>query len=279
MNRNPIFLKQNYHEVNKLINQSFLSEKGPGDLPISSRKNKIAGIIAPNFDYINAGRSFAWSYKEIAEAEIPETYIILGTAQEGINTYLFGDWNSPLGSVLLNKQLGKTVIRSFPKVRNNYDTFANDRSIEVQLPFLQFASGNQERIQFTPFLIGTSTFEDITLLADAITDASENISVICSANLTYYGKGFNSVPFIYSVKENISSFDQKAIQLICKLDSKAFYEFTRDSGIFDRYNITLFIELMKGLGCKQGDVLDYFTFQEVGKQKNIVGLSSLFFRR
>ena len=85
--RNPVVAGQFYSgdapALEEEIKACFSHSKGPGDLPVSKRSGKILGAIVPHAGYMYSGPCAAWVYKEIAEAEMPDVFIILGVNHTG----------------------------------------------------------------------------------------------------------------------------------------------------------------------------------------------------
>ncbi|MBW2992995.1 AmmeMemoRadiSam system protein B, partial [Candidatus Woesearchaeota archaeon] len=82
MTRKPIAIGMFYEELFELldrqISECFTHKLGPGALPSKRTENKLIGIIAPHAGYQMSGPCQAWAYKEIAESEFPDIFIILG---------------------------------------------------------------------------------------------------------------------------------------------------------------------------------------------------------
>jgi len=106
--------------------------------------------------------------------------------------------------------------------------------------------------------------------ADVISDTGKNICVIASSNLTYYGKKYDNVPFVHGIKQNIYSLDKNLLSYVSELDVKRFLMMSK-KGVFDRNIVAFFIEIMRGLGCKKGRVLNYHTSGDIDGYENAVG--------
>lgn len=277
MIRKPANLDFSFEILNKLISFGFESSEGPGDFPIDKRNNSVRGLIAANYHYRACTSNLAWGYKEIAESKIPEVYVILGRG-DGLKTYFFGDWITPFGTIKVNKKFGYDLVHKYEKLMRDVKAFEADENIEKQLPCLQFANKNDlSKMSILPILIGDLSYVEICEFADVLSSLNIEMCVIASANLTYYGKKYGFVPFVYNVKENISSKDAELIDLICKLDTLGFLEATRKGNFLDRKVIATQIEIMKSLGCKKGRLLNYSTSGEVEGYENAVGFGSIVF--
>jgi MEMO1 family protein len=117
MVRQPIvagqFYENNSSELDKQIANCFKSDFGPASLPKQKRKNRLIGIISPHAGYPFSGPCQAWSYKEIAESEFPDTYILLGLSHGGYESCLsIKNWKTPFGIVKNDKEFIRTQHRS-----------------------------------------------------------------------------------------------------------------------------------------------------------------------
>ena len=279
MNKQTFDINIGFDKISKLVSSGYVSEYGPGDFPVRSRRKKIFGVIAPNYTYDVCAGSAAWAYKEIAESEIPEEYIILGSGGQKFSTFLLSDWESSLGTIRINRDYGRLLIRGSLKLQNNVADFENNYSIDIQLPFLQFANiKNLEKTKFIPILVGSVTYEEICEFADMITEIDRDIAVICSSNLSYYGKNYGYVPFLHAIKENIYQIDRKALDFICNMDVKGFLEFTKKRNFLERNVVALHLEIMKGLGCKKGILLNYHSSGDIEGYEKAVGFGTVVFR-
>lgn len=292
MNRKPCvagqFYASDFNKLDKQIIDCFKSKFGPGTLPVRKRKGKVFGAIAPHAGYMFSGHAQAWVYKEIAEAEFPDLFVIIGPNHTGFganfSTYLFSDWETPLGTVKVDKKFGKELIKKFPSLVNETGAHLSEHSIEVQLPFLQFANRDKLKdIKFLPIIVGYSEYNECLKLADAITDTDKNICVIASSDFTHYGPNYGYLPFVHAKKENIYNLDSEAINFVKKLDSKGFFEYKnkRKATICGAGPIIVAIEAVKSLGAKSGKLLSYYTSADITNKDytNAVGYAAIVFKK
>ena len=82
MVRKPVvsgmFYESGFGELNNQIEDCFKHKFGPGDLPVNKRYKKISGVIVPHAGYLYSGQCATWAYKEIAESEFPDIFIMIG---------------------------------------------------------------------------------------------------------------------------------------------------------------------------------------------------------
>lgn len=281
MNKKTYDLSFGFDTVTKLILDGFYSRAGPGELPITTRNKTVRGIIVPGYAYEASNVALAWAYKEIAEAQFPNCYIILGADTSDKNlfsTYLFSGWETSLGLIHVDIERGKKLLGDSALLRNSAEPFEENTFIDTQLPFLQFANKSYlDKIRFLPILVGNPSYDEIRNFADILSDIQGNICFIASANLTYYGKQYGSVPFVHGIKHNIDIKDQQMLRCIFKLDVAGFLKSTQKWNVPDKNAIALFLEIMRGFGYKEGKLLSYYTSGDIEGYENSVSFCSLVF--
>lgn len=225
LTRKPITARKLYpSDFIKLENQikvCYLDKQGPGDFPVNRKNKRLFGVICPNANYSDSGACSAWSFKEISETEFPDTYIILGHnngAGNEFSTFTFISWETPFGIIDINKVIGLKLIKLFPKIINEAEPFLNNQTIEVQLPFLQYASRDKfGELTFLPVLIKSESYDDIIKLGSALFELKEEynfkINLIISSNIIG---------------------DEEALNYIKKLDSKGYYDYLNKNNLLNK---------------------------------------------
>jgi len=155
MARQPVFAGQFYYGEKKAlkeqIEECFMSRFGPGSLPEDVRTKVIKGMIAPHAGYVFSGPCAAFAYKEIAEAQEPDLYIVLGTSHSGSDSCISAeDWETPLGIAKNDKEFGKSLVDN-SKIVVDEEAHNMEHSIEVQIPFLQFVNPKKD-FRFLPLM-------------------------------------------------------------------------------------------------------------------------------
>ena len=175
---------KNFDKLDKKIRDSFLAKKGPGELPGQRRSGHLRPLLVPTGAYADVGVSLAWAYKEIAEREFADVYLLLaGYPGKGVITNLFVDWRTPFGTVKVNKEIGQQLLRQ-AKISNVLEPFTTDVQIESQLPFLQFACRDRlDKIEIVPLLVGDVSPQEWVDIGEAIGDVAQNkkLGIICCA--------------------------------------------------------------------------------------------------
>jgi AmmeMemoRadiSam system protein B len=283
MTRQPIVAGQ-FYPIDKLllrgaVESSFTESHGPGKKPAKRGKGKVYGAISPHAGYMFSGGGAAWVFKEIGEAEFPDTYIILGVNHSGPETCSTDDdWETPMGVVKCDAELVEKLEEKGIPI--DISAHRHEHSIEVQLPFLQYVSkDNKEKLKIVPIMIADDDFSLWSkAIAAAVKETGRKVVVICSSDFTHYGFNYGFTPFKTKIKENMEKLDGDAIKLIEKCDAAGFLKYCDKTGatICGKYGIAVLLDLMKG---KKGKLLKYYTSADiVGDYSNAVGYGAIVFR-
>ncbi len=291
MPRKPITVGMFYEEIfellDKQIAECFIHEKGPGALPSKRTDKEIIGIIAPHAGYQFSGPCQAWAYKEIAEAKFPDLFIILGTNHQAVGkaATLLDDFETPLGIVKTDVDFAKKLIKNSNfNIIENKQLHAKEHSIEVQLPFLQFANkDNLNNIRIVPIITGPEA--DHKKIAETIAETArqenKKIIIIASSDFTHYGFSYGYVPFQTKVKENMYKLDREAVKHIEKLDTEAFLNYLQETEatICGANAIAAAIEVAKKMKAEKARLLQYYTSGDIiGDYRNAVGYAAILFK-
>jgi AmmeMemoRadiSam system protein B len=285
MIRKPIvvgqFYPSSFDKLDKEINESFTSKLGPGDLPVKKKEKEVLGIIAPHAGYTFSGPCAAWAYKEIAESKLSDIYIILGLSHQGYGSCLSSaDWETPFGVVKTDKEFAEQIKKN-TGLRENEEAHAQEHSIEVQLPFLQFARRDYlDKLSILPIIVSQDVNygELAKNIARTIKDTGKKATIIASSDFTHFGLNYGFFPFRKDVKENLYKLDKGAIEHILKLNSFRFMEYINETGatICGRNPIAALIDTCRELGAKKGKLLHYYTSGDIlGDYNNAVGYASI----
>lgn len=220
-------------ELDKQISECFQDKNGPGDLPLNKRINKIKAIIAPHAGYQFSGPAAAWAYKEIAEAEFADLYIIIGPSHsDNVNVISTKGYETPMGLARTDQEFARALLEKNSELKDDDAGFENEHSVEVQIPFLQFATKDKMHgLKILPMLISSSI--DIAKLAldlkDTIIESGKKVIFIISSDFTHYGRNYHHIPFSQDVKKNIYETDRKAIEFIEKFDVDGWMAYVQEN--------------------------------------------------
>ena len=111
----------------------------------SKEIENIAAVISPHAGYVFSGGVAASVFSQLDPQRRYDNVFILGPSHhvgfEGASVYTAGNFITPLGTVQVNTQLGKELIRKSKTFVSRTDAHLSEHSVEVQIPFLQYRYG------------------------------------------------------------------------------------------------------------------------------------------
>jgi AmmeMemoRadiSam system protein B len=144
----------------------FTDTSGPG-LPASSAVARTAGdgnrplraIIAPHIDLRVGGTSYAWAYRELAEASDADVFVLLGTSHAG-GTHPFivteKDFATPLGTVSTDRPFLARLKDAYGhELTRDEVLHRNEHSLEFQVLFLHYLFGRDRPFTIVPILVSS----------------------------------------------------------------------------------------------------------------------------
>ena len=255
------FYSGDFGELDKQIKDSFTGKLGPGNLPEERCNNKIKAVIVPHAGYFFSGQCMAHGYKKISESKMPEVYIVLGTNHQDKNNYIsLQDFQTPFGvvknDIKLSRELGLEV---------NNSIHESEHSIEVQIPFLQFASKNSlAKLRIVPILVGNCNDE----LIKKLKNISKEVVFIVSSDLNHVGNN-------YGFFGDIDTLDKEIINLIELGNMEKIKEyFSKDNTVCGSQPILTVLCMLQ----TKGQLLKYYNSSEISdEESNKVGYCSMLF--
>lgn len=227
------FYEAKEFELDKQIKECFEDKNGPGDLPLSKRTNKIKAVIAPHAGYQFSGPCAAWAYKEIAEAEFADIYIIIGPSHNNHASALSTKgYETPLGLARTDQEFARLLLEKNTELTDDDTAFIDEHSVEVQIPFLQYVCKDKmHELKILPIILNSEI--DIAKLAldlkDAIVESEKSAVIIISSDFTHHGRQYHHVQFSVDVRKNIYESDRKAIEFIEKFDVDGWMQYVQEN--------------------------------------------------
>jgi AmmeMemoRadiSam system protein B len=268
--------------LDKQLEWCFKSKNGPGELPATKKKgDEVLGAIVPHAGYIYSGPCAAWAYKAIAEAGMPDLFIILGPNHHGTGAgTTMETFDLPYGEIRVDQDFVRKLLEK-GTIKINDQAHATEHSIEVQLPFLQFVfKKNLEKIKIVPIIVDHDV--DLKKLAvdikETILDTKKKVIIIAASDFTHYGRNYHYVPFSIDIKKNIYKLDGDAIELIKNMDAKGFLEYVDDKMATICGSLAIAL-LMLSVNSKKVLLEQYYTSGDLSDDyKNSVSYASIIFK-
>ncbi len=255
------------------IEDCFLSEQGPGKLPLKTpvgQGEAIIGLVCPHAGYIYSGATAAHGFLK-REGRVPNTVIIVGPNHSGrgapVSIYPQGQWRTPLGDVQVNQHLAEKIVDCSQRGLADYAAHAVEHSIEVQLPFLQYLYGND--FDIVPVCLRDQAWETSRELGAAIYAAIDESMplIIASSDFTHYESA--------AIAEEK---DHKALERIGQMDPQGLMSVVNSLQISmcGHGAIATMLVAAKKLEAAKADVLTYQTSGSItGDLDSVVGYAAV----
>ncbi len=277
------FYEHNEQDLDKQITECFEGKNGPGALPLNKRAGIIQAIIAPHAGYTYSGACAAWAYKEIAESEFADVYIILGPNHAGNgNALSMQGYETPFGLARVDQEFANALLEKNSELKVDETAHEAEHSIEVQIPFLQFATKDKmHELKIVPIILSNIDYNKLGLdIKETIIESGKKVVIIVSSDFTHYGRNYHYIPFSTDVKKNIYNRDKQGIELIEKLNADAFMGYIDETmgTICGAFPIAT---LLKSIKSDKIELLQYYTsadLEEEQSYKNSVSYAAMVFR-
>jgi MEMO1 family protein len=225
--------------------------------------------MAPHAGYKYSGPLAGKIYAQI---EIPETVLLLGVNHQGLGSpYAIDDrkaWETPLGLCPLQRDLGRRLQSVCADLNVDYNPFELEHSLEVHVPFLQYAAPSTS---FVPIAIGghdPGTFERLGQgIAEVLREWGKDVLIIASSDMTHYESA-----------RAAETKDQKALEAILKIDpNKLLQRLSQYQISMCGYAPTaIMLHAAKGLGAKHAKSLGYTNSGDAtGDYANVVAYAGV----
>jgi MEMO1 family protein len=227
------------------------------------------GCVAPHAGYMYSGHVAGAVYSRL---EIPQRVIILCPNHTGMGRPLAvmtgAPWQTPLGNVATDAELGAALLQRFPALHEDSAAHRSEHAIEVQLPFLQT---RQPDLSFVPIAVGTSDFQMLhglgEALADVISAQHGKILLIASSDMNHYESDA-----VTRVK------DHNAIERVLALDPRGLWEvvMNQDISMCGFGPTVAMLTAAKRLGANSATLVKYATSGDVsGDREMVVGYAGI----
>jgi AmmeMemoRadiSam system protein B/AmmeMemoRadiSam system protein A len=148
---------------------------------------RVVGLVVPHAGYMYSGRTAAAAYA-LVRGQAVDAVVIIGPSHrfgfEGISIWPDGGFQTPLGTARVDADLAKAISKASGS-RFRPEAFAEEHSVEVQVPFVQRALPGAAIV---PIVMGAQTRATIRTLASALSKACRDrkVLVIASTDLSHF---------------------------------------------------------------------------------------------
>lgn len=235
-----------------------------------SKKEKAICLVSPHAGFEYSGPTAGAVF---SSAQLPEKYVILGPSHRGIQSQIAimkeGTWEMPLGHIQIESRLAELIMSHSKLITEDELTHANEHSLEVQLPFIQFF---KKEFSIVPICISYDTsFEELEELGKAISqgikELKEEVLIVASTDMSHYVS-----------QEVAQEKDFLAIERVLQLDAKGLYDTVQREQISmcGFQPTTSAIVASKELGAQKATLIKYQTSGDTtGNYSEVVGYAGI----
>lgn len=240
--------------------------------------NRPLAIISPHAGYVFSGQTAAHAFAQINPNELFDNIFILAPShhvlESGAALYLSGNYETPLGEVIVNRELSQALIDKYPHLfHENNNAHELEHSIEVQLPFIQVHF--QNKMPIVPILLTTDQYSDCRAIAEALLPYFNNRNLfVISSDLSHYPTYDIALKVDSETIEAIIANDIEKYKTVIK--NKNHYDnlYTRACG---KYPIAALLYLTQYHGKCQYKLISYTNSgnSPYGDKERVVGYASI----
>lgn len=150
---------------------------------------KPRAIISPHAGYVFSGKIAASAFSATSRVDGYENIFLIGSSHvmafDGASVYNTGDFITPLGRAVVNREIGDRLKKDNPVFNFPSTAHLQDHCLEVQVPFIQYYYTVTPKI--IPIIIGSTSTATIKKIAEALKPyfTPENLFVI-SSDFSHY---------------------------------------------------------------------------------------------
>ena len=177
---------------------------------------KVRAIISPHAGYIYSGKIAASAFSTIDRNAVFKNIFVIGSSHvmafDGASVYNTGDFITPLGKVIVNKEIANKLKSENKLFDFPVTAHIQEHSLEVQMPMIQYYFKNQAPV--VPIIIGTNDINNIRKLAEILRPwfTPDNLFVI-SSDFSHYPAYKTAVENDRATAESIISGDPQKFLL------------------------------------------------------------------
>ncbi len=238
-------------------------------LMVSAMPEPSIAVMSPHAGYVYSG---AVAGKTFSHVKVPKQVIILGPNHHGRGhaaaVYAHGAWETPLGRVEIASSLAGRLLAECSMAADDVTAHMDEHSLEVQVPFLQYASPG---LQIVPLCIGRLPLDTLLALGDGlarvISSCEEPPLIVASTDMTHYEAG-----------EIARKKDSLALDRALALDPEGLYEVVYENKISmcGVLPTVVMLRAALALGATQAELVAYSNSGDVtGDQSSVVGYAGV----
>ena len=240
-----------------------------GMIDEKAAKEDVIGYYAPHAGYVYSGPVVGAT---ISRVNLKDTFVIMGPSHTGMGAPFSimteGKWRTPLGDVEIDTELAKAILANSSYLKVDELAHAQEHSIEVQLPFIQYLRPDIKLVPITISHANAATYRSIgRAIAKAIKDSGKEVVIVASGDMNHYES-----------QKITQTKDRQAIESILKMEAGELLERVRDFKISmcGYGTAACLIYAAKELGNAKAELVKYQTSGDItGDYSAVVGYAGI----
>ena len=176
-------------------------------------KGVVVGLVSPHAGYMYSGLAAAAGYRTLRGLSYDVVFIVGPSHREffnGASMYPGDAYRTPLGDVPLNSEARSSLAEESELLKLSEAGHRAERSLEVQLPFLQRILGS---FTLVPIVIGDQTPETCLEVGRALAKVAtgRKALLIASSDLSHFHPYEEAVKLDRRVIDSVEAFDEDAL--------------------------------------------------------------------
>jgi AmmeMemoRadiSam system protein B len=259
--------------------EGFLAEGEKMDFPTGKR---VGGIV-PHAGWFFSGSIACNVIRCLKSDDPPDVLVVFGMHLHPADSCIMmaqGAWETPFGEILVDEQLTGELIKQFSFTLESPNSFTQDNTIELQLPFIKYFFDEVKIVA-----MGVPPAKKSLEIGRAVVDIANRlelrIKVIGSTDLTHYGRNYGFVsegtgPQAVDWVRNQN--DRRIIDLMRDMDAeKVINEALASHNACCAGAAATAIEAAKHLGVDQAESIAYATSYDKSPGDSFVGYVGMVF--
>jgi len=259
--------------------EGFLAEGKGFDFPAEKR---VGGIV-PHAGWYFSGSIACNVIHCLKSDDPPDVFVVFGMHLHADSPCVMmaeGAWETPFGEIQVAEQLTGELTKQFSFTLESPDSFNQDNTIELQLPFIKYFF-NEVKI----VAMGVPPAKNSLEIGRAVVDIADHlnlrIKVIGSTDLTHYGRNYGFVSEgagSQAVDWVRQQNDRRIIDLMLAMDAeKVIDEALVSHNACCAGAAATAIETAKRLGANEGKAIAYATSYDKNPGDSFVGYVGIVF--
>ena len=174
----------------------------------------IVGLVSPHAGLIYSGPVAAYAYRQL-EGRSYDVVVLVGPSHhvgfEGVAIAPRGVFETPLGDLAISEADADAIIATTPVVRDLPAAHRQEHSLEMQLPFLQYALPG---VPIVPLVMGHQSRATVAALADGLAAAlaSRRPLLVASSDLSHYQDSRRAAQLDQVIVDAVGQFDPESVE-------------------------------------------------------------------